>query len=111
MSESGARVYIIEDNQDSGVILRSLLECWGHHVVGEAYWVATALNSIGSYRELGVQIVTLDRDLYGGDVVDSGYLKFMAREFPEIPILDWQGYQYQEYHMTWESRISVNWMQ
>jgi len=58
-----AKVYIAEDNADWRSSIKGLLEDAGHTVVGEASSKQKALSAVPKFKELGVQIATLDANL------------------------------------------------
>ena len=91
MAETGARVFIVEDNEEFVFGLKMLLTCWGHTPVGEVYWAATAMNCIQTLMEKRVQILTLDRDLFGGDVIARGFVNLVRRECPNVVIVGLAG--------------------
>lgn len=50
----GAKVFVVEDNETFARVIRVLLGCGGHKVVGEAFWPAVAINEVPNLKSMGV---------------------------------------------------------
>lgn len=78
------RVFVVEDDQDTLELIECVLAKGGHELVGSVFWRAAALNEIPNLGPLGVNIVTLDQDIFGGDIVKAGFVEELKKTHPNI---------------------------
>ncbi|KKU64447.1 hypothetical protein A2701_04545 [Candidatus Amesbacteria bacterium RIFCSPHIGHO2_01_FULL_47_34] len=82
-----AVIVLIEDDAENARKIRDILHQGGHAIIEELCWVATAMNAVDTFEELGVNVVLLDRDIFGGNIVDAGFIS-RTREFaPGVRII------------------------
>ena len=91
VKKEGVNVVIVEDDRDYCALLRAMLKYGGHRVVEELTWVATAMNAVNEFGKQRVNVITLDQDLFGGDVVRAGFIKAVRKQVPDVKIIGMSG--------------------
>ncbi len=88
-----ARVFIIEDSETLSDSIGLNLELADHTVVGTARTIDDAIEAVGRFGELAVQVVTLDGDLRSGEAGRDGeiILEAIREQAPEVKTIGLSG--------------------
>jgi hypothetical protein len=82
------RVAVVEDDEETLRLIRLLLAAERDiRLAMELSWVSVAMNTIGDLQKEGIAVVTLDRDIFGGDIVKRGFIKQTRKEAPNVKII------------------------
>ncbi len=87
MSPEKARVFVVEDDIRSQILLKYLLVAAGHSIVLTAETRQQALEAVTQLKELGVQVAIIDGNLnpYDGDGADGqAVLAAIRVQAPEV---------------------------
>ena len=81
------KVYIVEDDESFAALIKTILASHNNQVVGEAFWAFAAIAEIDNFEQLGVNIITLDRDLRNADMATNEFVSKVRTDYPNIKIV------------------------
>lgn len=81
------KVYIVEDDGSFAALIKTILASHNNQVVGEAFWAFAAIAEIDNFEQLGVNIITLDRDLQNADMATNEFVNKVRKNCPNIKII------------------------